>query len=145
MHYHIYCNQKSISQNHLLAIHEFTKRLSAYCEVTLHVNTDLLLPKDMNHKNQQFILIQSGTSTFSSEQFAEQLAKLQSNGKSTLHIIIGYDHTIFYNALTSMTDYTPPMHMSLSNNSLSCQTQTLLFYEQLYRAFTILQGKTYHK
>ena len=145
MHYHIYCNEKSLSANYVDAIAEFQKRLSAYCETTLHTQTALTFPKDLNSNNHDFIFVHSGHSTYSSEEFADYLNTLLQSGKSTLHIVIGFSETDFYNALGSFTGNSLPTRLSLTNARLSNETQTLLFYEQLYRGYTILQGKTYHK
>lgn len=145
MHYHIYCNCKNISRNHLLAIEEFKKRLSAYCETTLHSNTTLHFSKEINQNNHHFILIQNGPSTYSSEQFADCIHHLQHSGKSTIHVIIGYDEATFFDAIPHVTGYDTPTYFSLTNSMLNTSTKTLLFYEQLYRGYTILQGKTYHK
>jgi len=145
MRYHIYCNQKSITHNHLLAIEEFGKRLSAYCEIYLHTDMSLQLPKEINHKSHQILLLQSGISTYSSDDFAKCINNMQLQGKSTIHVIIGYSEIQLYHALPKNSDYSNLTYLSLSNSTLTTQTSSLLFYEQLYRAYTILQGKTYHK
>ena len=145
MHYHIYCNQKKLNTNHQSAIEEFQKRLSAYCETTLHINSSLIFPKDINVHNHDFIYINNGISSYSSEEFATFINTCLHNGKSTLHIIIGYNETEFYDAFDASKDYATPSYLSLTNCNLSTDTKTLLFFEQLYRAYTILQGKTYHK
>lgn len=145
MHYHIYCNTKNMPHNHLLALKEFEKRLSAYCETTFHANISLSFPKECNRHNHQFIYIQNGISSYSSEQFANYINTLQLSGKSTTHVIIGYPESVFYEALSTVADCDSPAYLSLTNYNLSGKTKTLLFYEQLYRGYTILQGKTYHK
>ena len=145
MHYHIYCNCKNISKHHLLAMEEFEKRLSAYCETTLHSDTILRFAKEINVSNHSFILIQNGPSTYSSEEFANYIQHIQNSGKSTIHVIIGYDEATFYDAIAHVTSFDIPATFSLTNSRLSIDTKALLFYEQLYRGYTILQGKTYHK
>lgn len=145
MHYHIYCNTKNINTNHSLAIQEFKKRLSAYCEITLHQNLSISFPKDIHSRNHYFIFLQSGVSSLSSEEFANCIHTLQHTGKSTIHVVIGYDENTFYTALSSIPNYDAPLYISLTCSNLSNETKTLLFYEQLYRGYTILQGKTYHK
>lgn len=145
MHYHIYCNAKHMAHNHLLALEEFQKRLSAYCETTLHTSLSLTFPKEMNSHNHQCIYIQNGISSYSSEHFSEYINTLQISGQSIVHVIIGYSETEFYEALSTITDYSTPTYLSLTNCNLSSATKTLLFYEQLYRGYTILIGKTYHK
>ncbi len=145
MHYHIYCNQKNVSNHHALAWKEYQKRLSAYCETSLHLETSLQFTKELQKKNHLLVVLQNGPSTESSEQFANRISQLQSNGKSTIHVCIGYDEGTVCTALSTLTEYDTPMFFSISNSSLSTPTKTLFFYEQLYRAYTILQGKTYHK
>ncbi len=145
MHYHIYCNTKSMNPNHNLAIGEFKKRLSAYCETTLHANTSLMFPKEITTNNHYFLYIQKGISSYTSEQFSDCIKQIQLSGKSIIHVVIGFDETTFYSAMATLTNYDTPLALSLTNSSLSNETKTLLFYEQLYRGYTILQGKTYHK
>ena len=145
MHYHIYCKEKSIASCHRTAIAEFEKRLSAYCDTTLHVSSTLIFSKEFTKNNHHFLFICSGPSTYSSEEFAVYLQKLQQSGNSTVHIVIGYTEEEFYNALYTICINQQPDCFSLTNSQLSIQTLTLLFFEQLYRAYTILQGKIYHK
>lgn len=145
MHYHIYCNLKTMDICRQNAIQEFEKRLSAYCSTTLHPALSLSFPKDTKEANHLFLYIRTGPSTYSSEEFADFLKDIQHSGKSYVHIIIGYSETAFYDALAPLPDSISPLTLSLTGSCLSLETITLLFYEQLYRAYTILQGKTYHK
>lgn len=145
MHYHIYCKEKTISPNHKAALSEFEKRLSAYCTTTLHNKISISLPKNLNHNSHHFIFVRNGASTYSSIEFAKCINDIQLSGKSTLHVIIGFSEYELYEALESLPEYYMPLSISLTKNNLSVKTLTLLFYEQLYRSYTILQGKTYHK
>ena len=145
MRYQIYCNLKTMNIYHHAAIHEFEKRLSAYCSTTLHLSLSLSFPKDTKENNHLFLYISTEPSTYSSEEFAGFLKDIQHSGKSFVHIIIGYSESIFYDALKTLPDNISPLTLSLTRTTLSYETITLLFYEQLYRAYTILLGKTYHK
>lgn len=145
MHYHIYCNTKHINKNHTLALEEFKKRLSAYCQTTLHISSSLQLPRELHPDNHYFVLIHSCPSTHSSEEWAQEINTLQHSGKSTIHVLIGYEEAELYNMVSDIHRFPSPTYLSLSGASLSVDTLTLLFYEQLYRGYTILQGKTYHK
>ena len=145
MHYHIYCKAKTIPSNHKAAILEFEKRLSAYCSIAFHNNTALTFPKNLNASSPHFLFVQNGVSTYSSMEFAKYINDIQLSGRSTVHIIIGYTENELYEALETVTEYHPPIPISLTRNHLSAKTLALLFYEQLYRGYTILQGKTYHK
>lgn len=95
MYYHIYCNEKVIPQNYRLAISEFEKRLSAYCITTLHAENALSFPKEITPANHHFIYIRNGLSTYSSEEFAEYINKIQQSGKSTFHVVIGFTENEF--------------------------------------------------
>ncbi|MDE6760569.1 MAG: 23S rRNA (pseudouridine(1915)-N(3))-methyltransferase RlmH [Lachnospiraceae bacterium] len=145
MHYHIYCKAKTIPSNHKAAIAEFEKRLSAYCSTAFHNSTSLTFPKNLNGSSQYFLFVHNGVSTYSSMEFAKYINEIQLSGKSTIHVIIGYTENELYEALESVTGYHQPVSISFTKNSLSAKTLALLFYEQLYRGYTILQGKTYHK
>lgn len=144
MHYHVYCNIKNCNGNYQDAIKEFTKRLSAYCDITLHTDTILAFPNDCNANNHQFIRIADGASSYSSEEFAGYIQTLQQSGKSTVHIVIGFSKEVFQNAMADFSDCNCKQ-FAITSSSLPPETITLLFYEQLYRGYTILQGKTYHK
>lgn len=144
MHYHIYCNIKNCSKNYQDAIKEFTKRLSAYCDISLHTGTTLEFPKDCNANNHQFIRIVTGPSSYSSEEFAEYIQTLQQSGKSIVHIVVGFSKELFQSAIEEFIDCSCEQ-FSITNYNLPAKTVALLFYEQLYRGYTILQGKTYHK
>lgn len=145
MNYHIYCKEKFISDNYKAAIAEFEKRLSAYCEVSLYISETLSVSKDIAANNHHFIIVTSGKSTYSSEEFSELIKELQLSGKSNVHIFIGYSEVEFYEVFSSFKDIDTPRFLSITASSLPVQTIGLLFCEQLYRAYTILQGKTYHK
>lgn len=145
MTYHIYCNTKSISSNYTDAIAEFTKRLSAYCTTYLHC-TGSLSDCYMAYKASHTIVwIQASPSSYTSEEFATWIDNLQQQSSSTVHILIGYSNEAL-NALYEQLGYDAAItFLSLTGFQLSTETVSLMCYEQLYRAYTILQGKTYHK
>lgn len=145
MHYHIYCKAKAFDTNYKEAVLEFTKRLSSYCDTTLHLDNRLQFQKGIKPGNHQFFRVVSGSSTYSSEEFAQKIAMLQQSGKSNIHILIGYTEEECTKALSALSGYAFPVSFSLTKCSLPAKTLTLLLYEQLYRGYTILQGKTYHK
>lgn len=145
MRYNIYCNLKTISDNHKKAIAEFEKRLSIYCDTNLYCMTTLSLSKEVVKDNHFVIYLLDGPSTYTSEGFAQYLQHLQLTGISTIHILIGFDEKAIYEAFSGFENNSIPNFMSLSRSRLSTETKTLLFYEQLYRGYTIIQGKTYHK
>lgn len=129
----------------MAAINEFSKRLSSYCTISLHCSTSLELPVNLNLDTTKLLLIKRGISTYTSEDFSYYIEKLQLHGTSNMYIIIGFDEVDFYNVLFTYEKQPSYDIISLSNSKRSVETTTLLFYEQLYRAYTIIQGKTYHK
>lgn len=145
MRYHIYCNLKTIPAHHKEAITEFEKRLGTYCDITLTCMTSLSMPKDAAKEHHHILFLCSGPSTHSSETFARFIQDLPLNGISTLHVLIGFSESELYEAMASAPAFSMPDRLSLSSARLSVETNSLLFYEQLYRGYTILSGKTYHK
>lgn len=137
MNCHLYINQNNISSNHRAAINEYIKRLTPYCKTDFVIDSRLTLPKDIEKSNHQLILIKKGLSSLSSTELAEYINKLQTTGTSTIHVTIGYSQQEVPNS--------KQQSISISPTDLSNETLSVLFLEQLYRAYTIISGKTYHK
>lgn len=145
MNYHIFCNTRSLPHNCSDAIHEYTKRLSAYCNTELHC-TEYLNDLIRIYKTRQPVFwIQPGISTYSSEDFSNMIDTLQQQGNSTVHILIGYKPDLLTQLYTIPDIDQSLQYMSMTGFQLSDSTVALLLVEQLYRAYTILHGKTYHK
>ncbi len=142
MHYFIYCNQKKISPLHRETILEYKKRLSSYCDIHLVLSPRKLIPDNYTERNHEILLIEKGTSTYSSEEFASYLQKYEHSGKSNLHIYIGYPEAEIRSAFSSQKEYST---LAITKSDMSNETLCAIIYEQIYRAYTILQGKTYHK
>ncbi|MCR5700950.1 MAG: 23S rRNA (pseudouridine(1915)-N(3))-methyltransferase RlmH [Lachnospiraceae bacterium] len=140
MKYEIYCNTKSISKNSKLAADEFIKRLSAYCKVTVKNKKDKLPNINLDKEGCLLLAINNGPSTLSSEELSTYISDIQLNGISTVYVAVGYDPEDI-KKLT--TDKIKPL--SIINTNLSNETTLILTLEQIYRAYTIIQGKTYHK
>ena len=130
----LYVNTEKISETHMAAINEYTKRLSTYCSVKVTAKNKVELPKDINKPDHRLLIIKKGTSTHSSTDLADYINHIQISGISTLHVAIGiYDFS------------SNPDILSISAFDMSAETSALLFMEQLYRGYTIITGKTYHK
>lgn len=145
MHYYIYCNSKNFGVNYQDAISEFKKRLSAYCDTTFLLQKKLHFSRNLTSNNNQFLQMVPGSSSYSSEEFAQVIDSLLQSGKSNVHITIGFSDKDLYHALSILSDYMLPDRFSFTKCNLPTDTLALLFYEQLYRGYTILHGKTYHK
>ena len=145
MQFHIYCNEKNIDHNHSLATDEYIKRLSPYCSVNLHVGKKLLFQRDTIKKGHLLIIIKTMPSDFSSVELSKYIKDIQLNGTSTVHIFIGFSEEEIYTGISeSLSDIT--IHrLSISPFSIENQTSLIILLEQLYRGYTIIHGKTYHK
>lgn len=144
MNYYIYCKDKNITKAHLDAIKEYTKRLSSYCKIQFIAGTKKIIPDNFSTGNHQIILITKGPSTFSSEEFAEQIRCMEASGKSNVHIYIGYEQLKLQEIYSSHPSV-KLQTMSFTNSDISGHTLSVLLYEQIYRGYTIIHGKTYHK
>ena len=144
MHYYIYCKEQNITIPQKDAIAEYTKRLSAYCDIHFIPDAKCTVPEHFSISNHQILYIEKNLSSYSSLEFAEQIRKFESGGKSNLHLYIGYPYTEFHKVFADYKDI-PVMTMAISNCDLSDCTLSILLYEQIYRGYTIIQGKTYHK
>jgi 23S rRNA (pseudouridine1915-N3)-methyltransferase len=88
---------------------------------------------------QRQILLDAGGALRKSEEFASWLRPKIDLGES-LAFAIGSSHGFHHTLKTDIKE-----HMSLSPMTLPHDLSLIIFLEQLYRAFTILQKKIYHK
>ena len=144
MKYNIYINNEKIASNHLMAVKEYIKRLSPYCTITINEIKNPPFPNASGRSYQGTWLLEKGISTHSSTYFSKTIEKCQLSGTSTINVFIGYSRSDI-STLNDINNESSIMYLSLSAADLSIQTTTVLFLEQLYRGYTIIHGKTYHK
>lgn len=144
MNYYIYCKDKYMKTAHQDAIKEYGKRLSSYCKIQCIIGAKKIVPDNFTTGNHQIILISKGLSTISSEEFADNIRSMEASGKSNIHIYIGYEQQQLKEAYSSKENVTLQI-LSITNSEISNQTLCVLLLEQIYRAYTIIRGKTYHK
>jgi 23S rRNA (pseudouridine1915-N3)-methyltransferase len=89
-------------------------------------------------KQDVFLLDEKGRS-FSSMELAKLVEKKINQGCRELTFVIGGPF-----GFSSKTDEVTTEKFSLSRMTFSHQMARLLFAEQLYRAFTIIRGESYH-
>jgi 23S rRNA (pseudouridine1915-N3)-methyltransferase len=133
----------------------FVGRLSHYINFDIKVITDIKNKKNLsleNQKNEEGVLIiknlnkddfivlldENGT-TYSSELFAEYINSKMISGIKRLVFIVGGPYG-FSNEVYKIAN----QKISLSKMTFSHQMVRLIFIEQLYRAFTILNNEPYH-
>lgn len=142
-----------------LGLDEFQKRLSRYAKINIIEVGDEKIPvnpseielenmKDREAKkilkripeNSYQIVLDKGGKALSSEDLAAWMQDLMLQGKSNLTFIIGgamgLDQKIIQSA---------DLVLSFSKMTFTHQMIRLMFLEQLYRGFKIIQGEPYHK
>ena len=137
------------------AIAEYAKRLSRFCKFEIvEVNEELI---DPNLKNLDVVKDKEGErilqkaqgylialdihgDLISSEAHAEKINDLATHGISTITYIIGGSYGLSKKVLDNV-DY----KMSYGNLTYPHQLMRVVLSEQIYRAYTILEGSSYHK
>ncbi|MBQ6702745.1 MAG: 23S rRNA (pseudouridine(1915)-N(3))-methyltransferase RlmH [Clostridia bacterium] len=125
------------------AVKEYEKRLSAFCKLTIQeIKEDSLsapYSAVSSFKGYKIALCVEGN-MISSEQLAEKIDILTTNGTSEIAFIIGGSDGIAEN-IKNMCNY----RLSFSKMTFPHQLMRVILLEQTYRAFTIINHKQYHK
>lgn len=137
------------------AIAEYQKRLSAFAKVNIvevkesdygTSDKQILIAKTeeadrlKKYLSGYVVALEIGGKNFDSVQFAEHIQNLMTNGNSTITFIIGGSH-----GLDKILSDSTNEKLSFSKFTFPHQLMRVILLEQVYRAFTILNGKTYHK
>jgi len=137
-------------------IDEFLKRLAPYAAVEVLELSPVEI-KDVNltgraldeegekilaHiKPQSYVItMEIKGKEFSSEEFASKIEELTNEGQSEIIFVIGSSCGISKN-VSARAD----LKMSMSRMTFLHQFARLILIEQIYRAFKIIKGETYHK
>lgn len=137
-------------------INEFLKRLTPYASISI-VELNPIEIKDENLKEK--ILLEEGEKIlsnikpldyvitmeilgkqFSSEEFAKKIENLTNDGTQEIVFVIGSSCGIGENVSKRAN-----LKMSMSKMTFLHEFARLILVEQIYRAFKILKGETYHK
>lgn len=140
-------------------IGEYSKRLSRYCGLQIIEVDDEQAPESLStaqetqvkRKESERIMAKLKEGAFlivldvkgekaSSEGFASTLQQCFNRGRSNITFVIGGSLGLDAE-LVSKAD----MRLSLSDMTFPHQLTRLILLEQLYRAFKIINGETYHK
>ncbi len=141
------------------AVEEYAKRLSAYCRFEVVEVKDEKTPDCPTHIEKQQVLdreaeriiakIPKGAKVvalcvegeeMSSEKFARVLSKATVDGVSSIVFIIGGSM-----GLSEEVKALSTLRLSFSKMTFPHMLMRVVLAEQIYRAFTIMEGKTYHK
>lgn len=133
MNFKIYAVGDKLDKFYLEAIKEYTKRLSRYCKTSfIHLKSPEQLNKKLTDKSYIIFITPQGLH-LSSEEFAQKINAWGVSGNSDVSIIIGCDNL----------DSDEQIAISSMNMDLGL-TATVTF-EQIYRAYRILNNQPYHK
>lgn len=137
-------------------IDEFLKRLTPYATVSvieltpIEIKDENLIQKTLleegekilsNIKSQDYVItMEIEGKQFSSPEFAKKIEQLTNDGTQEIVFVIGSSCGIGKN-VSKRADF----KMSMSKMTFLHQFARLLLVEQIYRAFKILKGETYHK
>jgi 23S rRNA (pseudouridine1915-N3)-methyltransferase len=137
------------------AIKEYEKRLGAFAKVNIvevkeseygTSEKEILDAKKSEaerlskHKKGYCVALEIGGKNFDSEQFASHIESLATTGNSTISFFIGGSFGLDKNFSDDCNE-----KLSFSKFTFPHQLMRVILLEQIYRAFTIINGKTYHK
>lgn len=137
-------------------VDEFLKRLTPYASVEIieipaieikdeHL-TDKVLKEEgekiLSHiKPQSYVItMEIQGKMLSSEDFAQKITELTNDGVSEIIFVIGSSCGI-----SSIVSNRANFKLSMSKMTFLHQFARLILVEQIYRAFKIIKGETYHK
>lgn len=119
---------------------EYLKRLSRYAPTeSLELASEESLGKQFGKPGLVFIALDSAGKQLSSEELAQFLADHQNRGTQALLFAIGPA-----NGWSEDTLRAAQTKISLGRMTLPHELARVVLLEQLYRAYTILQGHPYH-
>lgn len=141
------------------AVAEYSKRLTAFCKLTIIEKTPARLPMEPSqaqidaalHSEAKVILSEIPTNAYvyalciegkerPSEQFSRELQEIGVSGKSQIVFIIGSSH-----GLADEVKQRADAKLSLSKMTFPHQLARVMLLEQIYRAYMIDRGGKYHK
>lgn len=137
-------------------IDEFLKRLTPYASIeiieipAIEIKDENLTNKILEEEGQKIlshikpqsyvITMEIKGKMFSSEEFAQKIEELTNDGTSEIVFVIGSSCGI-----SQIVSERANLKMSMSKMTFLHQFARLILVEQIYRAFKIIKGETYHK
>jgi 23S rRNA (pseudouridine1915-N3)-methyltransferase len=133
MNFKIFIIGDKLEKFFIEAIKEYEKRLSRYCKIQLiNVKNEAELLKKLPDKSYKIQLIISGEN-ISSEALAEKLNNFAVNSTPDIAIVIGE------------SNFSCDEQLSLCSMEMSLGLQATVIFEQIYRAYRIINKEPYHK
>jgi 23S rRNA (pseudouridine1915-N3)-methyltransferase len=133
MNFKIYLVHNKIDKFYNEAIKEYEKRLGRYCKIELfQVKNEEHLLKKLSDKSYKIVISNKGQH-ISSESLADKINTLGISGNSDIAVIIGADN------------FPHDEILAISSMEMDLGLMTTIAFEQLYRAYRILNNEPYHK
>ena len=138
------------------AIDEFKKRLGAYCSLSVveipaqEIKDDNLAQKYMEMEGEKIlsaikpdayvVTLEILGKMLSSEEFAQKIKDLSNEGHNEIVFVIGGA-----NGLSKAVSDRANFKLSFSKMTFTHQLIRIFLYEQIYRAFKIINNENYHR
>lgn len=137
------------------AIEEYKKRISAFANISIfevkesnYGTNDGDIERAKEEESKKLLKYCSGYNialeingkNYDSEEFAKHISTLALNGNSTITLFIGGSYGLDKKFSDSLNE-----KISFSKFTFPHQLMRVILLEQIYRAFTIINNKTYHK
>ena len=138
------------------AIDEFKKRLGAYCSLSLvEIPAQEIKDENLNEKYKEtecqkilaaikpdsyVITLEILGKSLSSEEFAQKIKTLSQEGHNEVVFVIGGA-----NGLSKAVSERANFKLSFSKMTFTHQLIRIFLYEQIYRAFKIINNEAYHR
>ena len=120
------------------AIKEYEKRLGAYIKLnTIEINDEKV---KVENDSEIALAMEKEGKSISSEQFAAKIDNLMLTGKSDVVLVIGGSYGLS-DSVKKRSDYA----LSFSKMTFPHQMMRVVLLEQVYRAYRIITGASYHK
>ena len=152
MKINIVCVGKIKEQFFTDAIKEYQKRLSKFCDMKIVEVQEASNYKNLDEKSKLegelllnkskgfIIALDGGSKQLSSEEFAGVISDKMINGVSEISFIIGGSNGLSDDVLNKSN-----LKVSFGKITFPHQLFRVVLSEQIYRAFTIINGMPYHK
>lgn len=141
----IYLESKKIDRDYNLALSEYKKRISTWCN--LQIIPEKNIEKITLKKSAKTYVVCPQKETISSTDLADLISNLNLNGFSSINFIILPDRYILLDSWKNLNfaKDTDIKYFAVSSFNLKGDLTAVVLSEQLYRAYTIMNNITYHK
>lgn len=152
MKVNLVCVGKIKEKFFLSAMDEYGKRLSRFCDFSVIEVEEATKLKSLDQKTQEegkrllgaskgvIVALDGGGKMLGSTQIADFVSQAQVSGKSEISFLVGGS-----NGLSDEVKARADLVLSFGKITFPHQLFRVVLTEQIYRAFTIIEGLPYHK